>query len=113
MTVHYAADDHRVAGSIHFEPQVSEYKILEIMLDLKKENTTRWIHVHVRRGGDDGSRVLAFIFILPDGEEKTQEKFVYVLLEYLKKYLGTVTRKQKDLPEGVRAWNIAKIEAYA
>ncbi len=112
MTVQYAAHDQRVAGSIHFEPHVPEYKILEIMLQLKNTNTTRWVHLHTRSGGDNGSRVLAFVFILPDGEKKTQDKFTYVLLEDLKKSLGTVTRKQKDLPKGVKAWNISPIEAY-
>lgn len=111
MTALSNSNEHRVAGSIHFDPSVTPKQLLVVLAGLKSlGEMNRWVDLHIRPDGDDGSHVIAFHYILLDGRKKTQDKLVDRVILFLKDYLGTQRRKKAVLPKGVRSWTISTVQ---
>jgi hypothetical protein len=106
-------DEHRVAGTVKFGPSVSVRTLVFVMMGLKTSRPGRWIDLHVRKGGDDGTHYIAFHYILEDGLEKTHKAAVCALFEYLRREFGEHEHPKKPgvmMPNGVREWSISTVE---
>lgn len=113
MTAHLSLDD-RVAGSVRFDRSVSVDTLVEIIRELKSlGEEKRWVDLHIRPGGDDGTHVMAFHYILRDGKRRTQKRAIRGLITLLKDKLGTVTKKKAVLPRGVCDWTISTVQVVA
>jgi len=105
--------DHRVAGTVKFDGSVSIEKLTDFVAEMKSRTPERWVDLHIRGTGGDGTHYIAFHYILPDGEKKTHKKMVNSLLQYLREQLGTRPKKGKDadvVPKGVMGWSISTVK---
>jgi hypothetical protein len=104
---------HRVAGTVKFDTSVSIEKLANFILDMKSNKPERWVDLHIRGAGGDGTHYIAFHYILPDGEKKTHKKAVNSLLQYLRDQLGTRPKQEKKsdrVPLGVMGWSISTVD---
>jgi len=105
--------DHRVAGTLKFDTSVPIEKLADFISEMKSRTPERWVDLHIRGAGDDGTHYIAFHYILPDGTKKTHTKAVNSLLQYLRDQLGTRPKKGKKadpVPRGVMGWSISTVE---
>lgn len=105
--------DHRVAGTVKFDASVPVEKLSNFIKEMKSRKPDRWVDLHIRGAGDDGTHYIAFHYILPDGAKKTHTKAVNSLLQYLRDQLGTRPKKGKksdSIPQGVMGWSISTVK---
>lgn len=105
--------DHRVAGTVKFDASVPIEKLAHFITEMKSKTPERWVDLHIRGAGDDGTHYIAFHYTLPDGEKKTQTKAVNGFLEYLRDQLGTRPKQGKKadpVPRGVMGWSISTVQ---
>jgi len=106
--------DHRVAGTVKFDASVPEEKLKGFIVEMKSNNPERWVDLHIRGAGDDGTHYIAFHYLLPDGKKKTHKKAVHRLLQYLRDQLGEqehCSKPGKMIPCGVMGWSISTVDA--
>ncbi len=106
-------NDHRVAGTVKFDASVSIEKLADFVSEMKSRTPERWVDLHIRGAGGDGTHYIAFHYLLPDGEKKTHTKAVNSLLQYLRDQLGTRPKQGKKadpVPQGVMGWSISTVK---
>jgi hypothetical protein len=105
--------DHCVAGTVKFDASVSVEKLAGFISEMKSRTPERWVDLHIRGVGGDGTHYIAFHYILSDGEKKTHKKAVNSLLQYLRDQLGTRPKQGKKadpVPQGVMGWSISTVD---
>jgi len=105
--------DHRVAGTVKFDTSVPIEKLADFISEMKSKNPERWVDLHIRGAGDDGTHYIAFHYILQDGKKKTHKKAVQSLLQYLRDRLGSRPKQGKKsdpVPRGVMGWSISTVK---
>lgn len=96
------------AGSIKFKREVLLETLIEIIQDWKNyASADKWLDLHVRSSGDDGTHYIAFHFVLDDGEKATSDKFDESLLADLRRKLGF--KQNPYRPRGVKGWSISTV----
>lgn len=106
--------DYRFAGTIKFNISVSIEKLADIITEMKAKSPERWVDLHIRGAGDDGTHYIAFHYILEDGKKKTYKKAGNNLIQYLRERLGTSPKvkgqKADSRPMGVIGWSISLVK---
>lgn len=105
--------DHRVAGTVKFDPSIPVEKLADFISEMKSKNPERWVDLHIRGAGDDGTHYIAFHYILPDGRKKTHNRVIHRLLQYLRDQLGSRPKQDKKselVPQGVMGWSISTVK---
>lgn len=108
--------EHCIAGTVRFKASVPFERLAIFVTDMKAQSPERWVDLHVRKAGDDGTHYIGFHYILDDGQEMTHRKAVHKLLQYLRDQLGSrkVTGRRPDpVPTGVIGWSISTVEVVA
>lgn len=100
--------DAHYGGSIKFDHIVSLERLQSLMLEFKENFKGKWIDLHVRRSGKDGSHYIAFRYDISSSDENLHKKFDEELIDYLCKELG-VSRLNR--PQGVDGWSMSTIRA--
>lgn len=106
--------DNHVAGTVKFDRAVPVELLLVLIVQMKSKNPERWVDLHVRGAGSDGTHYIAFHYILPDGKKKTHKKAMNALLQFFRDQLGTRPMKKKKpdpIPLGVMGWSVSTVRA--
>ncbi len=104
--------NHRVAGTITFDSSISVERLSAVAVGLKQHNPERWVDLHIRGAGDDGTHHLAFHYILEDSRKKTHKQAVSRLLQYLRDQFGARPKlegQKEAVPHGVKRWSISTL----
>ncbi len=104
--------DHSIGGSVKFDASVPVATLAVFIKEMRSSNPERWIDLHIRSSGDDGTHYIAFHYILSDGKEKTCTKAINRLLQYLCDQLGICPNRGKKnslVPHGVKGWSISTV----
>lgn len=112
MTVHLSLGNH-AAGTVKFDRSVSVGELSELTAEMKRHNPDRWIDLHIRSAGDDGTHYIAFHYILPDVKKKTYKRAVNRLIQFLRDRLGSRPKrngKKNSVPNGVVGWSISIVD---
>lgn len=105
--------DHRIAGTVKFDASVPIKKLTDFIIEMKSKTPARWVDLHIRGAGDDGTHYIAFHYTLTDGKKKTHAKAVNSFLQYLRDQLGTRPKQGKKadpVPRGVMGWSISTVK---
>lgn len=97
-----------VAGTIVFGKEVPALTVVGIKAILLQNGGNRWKSITVRRAGKEGKHNLDFVYLLKDGEQKTQVKAVNKLIQFLKDQLG-IKEENSKVPKGVNSWCISTV----
>ncbi len=106
-------DSNRVAGTVKFGRSVPITTLSSLIAELKTVRPNRWVDLHIRKGGDDGTHYIAFHYILEDGSKRHHDAAVHSLLQFLRDRLGEHPHPKKPdlmIPNGVCEWSISTVE---
>lgn len=111
MTKKYPADN-LMAGTIKLDSTVPKSKIIDILFDLKRSRFgSRFQNLHHRGAGDDGSNYIALIYLLKNGDKRTQTRATHQIVGFVKDRLQPDrTRGNRKKTPGFIGWSIATVE---
>ena len=103
--------DNRIAGTIIFDGSIPLKKLEYLITNIKSYGEpNRWVDLHIRGAGDNGSHCLVFHYILENGKKKTHNRMSQKIIDYLKTELGVRLGNSK-VPTGVKSWSISTVRA--